>query len=183
MCEDGAKFTVSEVNSMSDKPIVMSLSGLPSNKKVTIHSSLTSDNNIVFECVVTYLSNEKGCIEIEKDSAIGGMYTGVEPMGLFWAMESSPLNRRPHNRLTKLNVETPQVYFLTVYDNEIHNLTTFHQIKKEKNLKKLASTHIKRWFMAAGTKRITLTVEKHGIHGTLFIPPGQGPFPGNASWL
>nr|XP_018669878.1 bile acid-CoA:amino acid N-acyltransferase isoform X2 [Ciona intestinalis] len=106
------------------------------------------------------------------------MYTGVEPMGLFWAMESSPLNRRPHNRLTKLNVETPQVYFLTVYDNEIHNLTTFHQIKKEKNLKKLASTHIKRWFMAAGTKRITLTVEKHGIHGTLFIPPGQGPFPG-----
>uniref|UniRef100_F6VDG2 Acyl-CoA thioester hydrolase/bile acid-CoA amino acid N-acetyltransferase domain-containing protein n=2 Tax=Ciona intestinalis TaxID=7719 RepID=F6VDG2_CIOIN len=96
-------------------------------------------------------------------------------MGLFWSMTSSSLNRSVYPRFIKLDVTTPLVVKLNVYEELIFTLEELDS--RRKNLKKLASTHIKRWFMAAGTKRITLTVEKHGIHGTLFIPPGQGPFP------
>uniref|UniRef100_H2Z826 Acyl-CoA thioester hydrolase/bile acid-CoA amino acid N-acetyltransferase domain-containing protein n=1 Tax=Ciona savignyi TaxID=51511 RepID=H2Z826_CIOSA len=173
-----ARFNVSAVNSMSDEPLLISISNLPVKRKLTIHSSVTADNGALFECIAIYKSSEKGFIDLSEDPAIGGMYKGIEPMGLFWAMDPSKLNKKKYNRLTKTNVETPQVHNFVVYDNIVDNLDEFYQLKSKGQLQNLASTQVNRWFMAKGTKRSLLTVEKHGIHGTLFIPPGGGPFPG-----
>ena len=47
------------------------------------------------------------------------------------------------------------------------------------NAEILASTTIERHMLSEGTKRIDLNVAEHGIHGSLFLPPGDGPFPGS----
>nr|XP_002129206.1 bile acid-CoA:amino acid N-acyltransferase isoform X1 [Ciona intestinalis] len=169
------KLQVKETNCSFDVPIRISVSGLQSQQKVTLHSYTTVESGAIFECVAVYAANCEGVIDTSCDEASGGCYTGVDGMGLFWSMTSSSLNRSVYPRFIKLDVTTPLVVKLNVYEELIFTLEELDS--RRKNLKKLASTHIKRWFMAAGTKRITLTVEKHGIHGTLFIPPGQGPFP------
>jgi len=48
-----------------------------------------------------------------------------------------------------------------------------------KKTKILASTLLHRWFMAPGVRRIP--VRENGIIATLFLPPGDGPFPGNVT--
>nr|XP_002129257.1 bile acid-CoA:amino acid N-acyltransferase isoform X4 [Ciona intestinalis] len=175
MFKHSVKININETDSISDQPITISVAGLRPLQKVTLHSHTTIDNGNSFECVAVYKSDHQGSINLSTDESIGGSYRGVEPMGLIWAMKESPMNKHAHARFVKMDITTPLVVMLNVYEELIFTLEELDS--RRKNLKKLASTHIKRWFMAAGTKRITLTVEKHGIHGTLFIPPGQGPFP------
>jgi len=38
---------------------------------------------------------------------------------------------------------------------------------------------LNRWFIAPGVRRIA--IRENGIVGTLFLPPGEGPFPGKYS--
>lgn len=76
---------------------------------------------------------------------------------------------------------SPLVVNICVYDLvDIDDLHTLHNLKSsgqlEKNIR--ASIVVRRWFMEPGAKRIPLTVKEHGIHGTIFVPPGKGPFPG-----
>ena len=40
----------------------------------------------------------------------------------------------------------------------------------------LTSVLLNRWFMSPGVRRIP--VRENGIIATLFLPPGDGPFPG-----
>uniref|UniRef100_H2Y511 BAAT/Acyl-CoA thioester hydrolase C-terminal domain-containing protein n=1 Tax=Ciona savignyi TaxID=51511 RepID=H2Y511_CIOSA len=167
------KIHVSAADSISDQPITISVSGLKPLQRVTLHSHTTIDNGNAFECVAVYKADGEGRINVDKDESIGGSYKGVERMGLLWAMQPSLLNKQPFARFVKLDVTTPLMVRLCVYEESIF---TLEQLGLE-HVRELASTQINRWFMAEGTKRIPVTVESHGVHGTLFIPPGEGPFP------
>uniref|UniRef100_H2Z824 Acyl-CoA thioester hydrolase/bile acid-CoA amino acid N-acetyltransferase domain-containing protein n=1 Tax=Ciona savignyi TaxID=51511 RepID=H2Z824_CIOSA len=59
-----ARFNVSATDSMSDEPLVISITGLTCHQKHTLHSWIKSDNNNIFECVVIYKSNENGKINL-----------------------------------------------------------------------------------------------------------------------
>ncbi|CAK8671137.1 unnamed protein product [Clavelina lepadiformis] len=122
----------------------------------------------------------KGFIDLCEDQSVGGTFTGVEPMGLFWAMVPSPLNKRPHARLMQKDVTTPMLVKIRVLDIMIESVEELHQLRKKNELERheLIVTEVRRLFMAPGTKRKTYTVQEDGFHGTLFIPPGDGPFPG-----
>ena len=81
----------------------------------------------------------------------------------------------------KLDVTTPLVVDIKLYDLQLKDIDHLHELRQAGLLseKELASTTLNRLYMKPGTKRIPLTMDEHGIHGTLFIPPGEGPFPGN----
>ena len=68
-----------------------------------------------------------------------------------------------------------------MYDHVINDLETLQQLRKEGELleKEITSIAINRLYMKPGTQRIPLTVAENGIRGRLFVPPGDGPFPGN----
>lgn len=84
-------------------------------------------------------------------------------------------------RFVKLDVTTPLVVDIALYDLQLRDIEHLHKLRLSGDLskKQLASKRLNRLYMKPGTKRILLTLKEHGIHGTLFIPPGDGPFPGN----
>ena len=77
-------------------------------------------------------------------------------------------------------MENPLIVTLKVYNHVFENIEEIDQLRVDNNLtnKELASLDVERLYMKPGTTRVPLTVAEHGIHGTLFIPPGNGPFPG-----
>ena len=83
-------------------------------------------------------------------------------------------------RLMKINVSTPLVFTITLYDGFIKTIHQTYQLRKSNLLRKrcLAQTSSNRWMKSRDTERIELDFEKDGIYGTLFIPAGKGPFPG-----
>ncbi|XP_076860807.1 acyl-coenzyme A thioesterase 1-like isoform X3 [Brachyhypopomus gauderio] len=88
-------------------------------------------------------------------------------MGLMWSLRPVP-GSRTGLRLRKKDVLSPLVLHISVYDGHVSQ--GFAQLTA------LASLVIERWYMAPGVRRVD--IREKGVRGTLFIPPGPGPFPG-----
>ncbi|XP_073348889.1 acyl-coenzyme A thioesterase 1 isoform X2 [Pagrus major] len=113
---------------------------------------------MTFKASALYKADETGQVDVCRAPSLGGSYTGVEPMGLFWSMASET----PHSKYVKKNVLSPTVVELEALSGDTGEI--------------LASETNERGYMTEGMRRIP--VQEGKIRGVLFIPPGKGPFPG-----
>ena len=91
----------------------------------------------------------------------------IEPMGLIWSMKPAPAQRKGL-RLLKRDATKPYNVVVNCFDG--------HVTPRETSLQPLSSAAFQKWYMANGVERIVLKNKR--FRGTLFIPPGDGPFPG-----
>lgn len=129
----------------------MRVQGLLPHQRVKLRSNLLDDRGGRFAACALYEADETGLVDVEKAASLGGSYTGIEPMGLFWAM--TPV--KPHNRLAKNNVLSPLTVDIVCQDADDVLLAS------ETNV---------RHFMKEGMRRIE--VKEGRIRGVLFLPPG-----------
>ncbi|XP_072218392.1 acyl-coenzyme A thioesterase 1-like [Leuresthes tenuis] len=146
------------VRSLYDKLVQIKVEGLAPHKPVRLTSKLADDRGIIFRASALYKADETGQVDVCRAPSFGGSYTGVEPMGLFWAMAPDT----PHSKLLKKNVLSPTLVELEALSEETAEL--------------LASETCERGYLTDGMKRIPLQEGK--LRGVLFIPAGEGPFPG-----
>ncbi|XP_067283587.1 bile acid-CoA:amino acid N-acyltransferase-like [Pseudorasbora parva] len=143
------------------------VANLPPSQKVTIHSLFQSEDNNFWEAFGHYISDENGTVTGNKDASLGGTYKGTEPTGLLWSMRPIPGSPQAL-RIRKYDVLTPMVVHISVHSGHLS------QGFSQKTL--LAMSVIERWHVAPGVKRINIREEE--VQGTLFLPPGPGPYPG-----
>ena len=163
-----AKITVYPSSTTAiDKKIDIIMSNLSPGQDVILRARTTDDSNIVFESFAHYKANENGEVLVSSQPSLGGSYTGVEPMGLFWSM--MPVTERDRDDLLrKRDVTTPLKVSVDVYSGNDGG--------KLDERDKQASITVMRSYMGAGVTRHVL--EGYGFYGTLYLPPGHGPFPG-----
>ena len=106
--------------------------------------------------------------ESDREPSVGGSYGGVSAMGLLWSMKPSP-GQRKGIRLMKSDVTKPYKVVLDCFDGHTDP-------QESSSLQPLSSNTFEKGYMADGVKRIP--VREGRIRGTLFLPPGDGPFPG-----
>ncbi|XP_036437895.1 acyl-coenzyme A thioesterase 5-like isoform X1 [Colossoma macropomum] len=141
---------------MFDEAVEIKLSGLTPQQHVELQSNLQDDRGVRFKATATYQADEKGEVDLSRHPSLGGNYTGVEPMGLFWSMRPDV----PHSIVVKRDASTPLNYHIEASSGgEI--------LAKETN---------ERHFTGPGVRRAPVSDGR--IRGTLFTPPGEGPFPG-----
>ncbi|XP_017664218.1 PREDICTED: acyl-coenzyme A thioesterase 5-like isoform X2 [Lepidothrix coronata] len=88
-------------------------------------------------------------------------------MGLFWSLAPAAMER-PYQRLVPRSTDAPMKVEVLVHQG--------HSPPGAMPGPVVAKTEVERWFMAPGVRRIRL---KEGVvRGSLFLPPGDGPFPG-----
>ncbi|XP_070848319.1 peroxisomal succinyl-coenzyme A thioesterase-like isoform X1 [Chaetodon trifascialis] len=150
-----------------DEKIKVLVENLPPGSPVTLHSLHHSEDRDYWEAYGHYVSDHRGTVSVAKDLSFGGTYTGKEAMGLLWSMHPVPGSRKGL-RLRKRDVCSPMLVNISVHSG--HIAEGFRQQPP------LASALIERWYMAPGVQRIS--IKETGVRGTLFIPPGPGPFPG-----
>ncbi|KAG5277247.1 hypothetical protein AALO_G00115360 [Alosa alosa] len=138
-----------------DEPVQMEVTGLPPEQSVELRSKLTDSKGVSFEAFATFCSDKNGHIDLGRCPSMGGSYSGIDSMGLFSLMR--PLV--PHSRLTKRDVSAPlSVDIEVICDGQV-----------------VAQETLERRFMADGVQNFPL--EGGNIRGSLFVPPGPGPFP------
>lgn len=140
------------VRCLFDKTMQIKVEGLAPNKTVQLRSKLVDDRGVTFKASALYKADRAGQVDVGSLASLGGSYTGVEPMGLLWAMAPDA----PHSKLLKKNVLSPTLVELEVVSEETGEL--------------LASETNEREYLTTGMKRIP--VEEGRIRGVLFIPPG-----------
>ncbi|XP_030576504.1 acyl-coenzyme A thioesterase 1-like isoform X2 [Archocentrus centrarchus] len=157
--------SVTPNRALVDEKFKVLVENLPPGCPVTVRSLHRSEDEDDWEAYGHYVSDHRGIVSVSEDLSFGGTYTGKEPMALLWSMRPVP-GSRPGLRLRKQNVCTPMVVNISVHSG--------HEGFRDRA--PLASAVTERWYMAPGVQRID--INEQGVRGTLFIPPGPGPFPG-----
>ncbi|XP_055989967.1 peroxisomal succinyl-coenzyme A thioesterase-like [Sorex fumeus] len=147
--------------SLWDEPVRISASGLAPGQRVTLRASLRDEKGTLFRAHARYCADAHGRLDLARAPALGGSFAGLEPMGLFWALEPD----KPFWRFLKRDVQTPFAVQLEVWDG--------HDPEPERLL---GQTEHERHFLGPGVRREPVRAGR--VRGTLFLPPGPGPFPG-----
>ncbi|KAG7324009.1 hypothetical protein KOW79_012025 [Hemibagrus wyckioides] len=158
--------SVRPLRCMVDERFDVRVQGLLPGVRVTLHARLRSEDGDFWEGFGHYVSDETGNVKVCKDASLGGSYDGVESVGLLWSMKPIP-GSRTGLRYRKKDVQAQTDVHISVYKD---HLTHSFQEKTP-----LASVVAERWYLAPGVQRVDVT--EKGLKGTLFIPPGPGPFP------
>uniref|UniRef100_A0A3Q0RWW4 Acyl-CoA thioesterase 17 n=1 Tax=Amphilophus citrinellus TaxID=61819 RepID=A0A3Q0RWW4_AMPCI len=157
--------SVTPNRALVDEKFKVLVENLPPGCPVTVRSLHRSEDEDDWEAYGHYVSDHRGIVSVSEDLSFGGTYTGKEPMALLWSMRPVP-GSRPGLRLRKKNVCTPMLVDISVHSG--------HEGFRDQA--PLASAVTERWYMAPGIQRID--INEQGVRGTLFIPPGPGPFSG-----
>ncbi|NXV72309.1 BAAT acyltransferase, partial [Atlantisia rogersi] len=152
------ELTVTPQSSLADRPVQVQARGLSPSQLVTLCSSLTDEQGQRFQARAFFRADEAGKVDPGRHAALGGSYSGVWPMGLFWFLQPDTLFRR----LVKRDVAgSPFIVRLEVYDG-LH-IVTMPQDQP------LASCEAERWYMAPGMQRVP--IREGRVRGALFLPP------------
>ncbi|XP_052041402.1 acyl-coenzyme A thioesterase 5 [Apodemus sylvaticus] len=144
-----------------DEPLSIAVRGLAPEQPVTLRAALRDEKGALFRAHARYRADAHGELDLACAPALGGSFTGLESMGLLWAMEPD----QSFWRLVKRDVQTPFVVELEVLDGH-----------EPDGGQRLAHAVHERHFMAPGVRRVP--VREGRVRATLFLPPGPGPFPG-----
>ena len=161
-------FAFAPKSSLADEITEIRITHLKQLQSITLEAKLLSDKGELFESYAHYVADKDGNVDVGHDLSVGGSYCGVEPMGLIWSMKQAP-GQREGIRLLKRDVTVPYDIIVNCFDG--------HVIPRETSLLPFSSGTFQKSFMADGVKRVP--VREGRIRGTLFLPPGDGPFPGN----
>ncbi|ROL46628.1 Acyl-coenzyme A thioesterase 4 [Anabarilius grahami] len=164
--ESGPLLSVHPSSCLVDEKIEVEVKHLPADSKITLHALIHSDDGDDWEAFGHYNCDSSGTVKVSRDKSLGGTFEGVEDMGLLWSMRPVP-ESKPGRRFRKNNVQTPVKVVFSVHEG--------HLEKGFKHRTPLTSATAERWYLTPDVQRVE--VAERGIKGTLFIPPGSGPFP------
>ncbi|NXU57215.1 ACOT1 thioesterase, partial [Turnix velox] len=148
--------------SLFDEPLALAVQGLAPRQPVTLRTSLRDETGQLFQACARYRAEDDGQLDLARCPALpGGSFSGLEPMGLLWALQP----QKPYWYMMKRDVQSPFLLQLEVFDGH-----------GDPPGQLLAQAQHERGFMSDGVRRVP--VREGRIRATLFLPPGDGPFPG-----
>lgn len=160
-----AKLTATPLSALVDEPVHIQVTGLAPHQVVNLQASLKDEKGNMFVSQAYYKANEVGEVDLERDASLGGDYRGVHPMGLIWSLKPEKLL----SRLAKRDVNTPYQVHIKLCEPQF-------PIKGVAISPPIDSLTLERWYVAPDVTRIQ--VKEGRLRGALFLPPGDGPFPG-----
>ena len=86
--KEKVNLSVQPDTSLYHKPLQLKVSGLEAQQKVTIRLKAIDAEQNNWESQAVFVANDAGIVDPAELSPIDGSYTGIHPMGLFWAMKS-----------------------------------------------------------------------------------------------
>src|SRR5581483_11081212 len=153
---EAMRLLVTPARALNDQALDVRVVGAPAGAAVTVRSQLVDDFGRPWEAQASYQADASGTVEVAATAPVDASYTGTDPMGLIWSM--TPVDQPRVNGAIKNGLQ-PTILTLSAETDGEH-----------------AEAQVERLFIADGVRRVP--VREAGLAGTLFLPPGAGPFPG-----
>ncbi|XP_055388453.1 acyl-coenzyme A thioesterase 3-like [Condylostylus longicornis] len=202
------KLIVDQTSSLADERIHICAQCLQPFQCYTLLLSIIDEKSTLFKSLAFYLADADGKIDLARDAAIespSGSYRGVFSEGLFSTLKPLiPYERLVRRDVTHplrfvlslwngstastisdqyLRQFTSVVTSQHLIDTSLDFVTSLNvglseslNVGLSESLKPLAVQSIDRHFMKDGVRRVV--VKEGKLRGTVFIPAGNGPFPG-----
>ncbi|XP_004638147.1 bile acid-CoA:amino acid N-acyltransferase [Octodon degus] len=160
------QLTATPLSALVDEPVHIRVTGLSPFQVVCLQASVKDEKDLMYFSEACYKANEAGEVDLKRDASLGGDYVGVHPMGLFWSL-------KPEKMLSRLIKKEVMTRPLQV---QLKLCEPYFPVKYVSPSAPLASLTLERWYVAPGVQRIQ--VREGRLRGALFLPPGEGRFPG-----
>ncbi|NXY61778.1 ACNT2 acyltransferase, partial [Callaeas wilsoni] len=150
--------TVTPRLSVADQPVQIRVRGLSPSQLVTLRAWLKDEQGQCFQSRAFFRADGAGEVDPMLHAALGGSYSGVWPMGLFWFLQPDTL----FQRLVKRDVAgSPFHVRLEVFDGLCLDVDPREQL--------LGSCEAERWYVGPGVQRVP--IREGRVRGALFLPP------------
>ncbi|XP_063864231.1 acyl-coenzyme A thioesterase 3-like isoform X3 [Scylla paramamosain] len=156
---------------LHDESVNISVDGLTPEDEVTLVASMTDTRGVLFMSFAHYKADGNGQVDVSTMESLGGSYRGVFTMGLLSSLLPA-LEKHKFTRFFKRDVENPNIVTVSVFQGHLSN----EELVAEDRSEPLSTATHLRHYMAPGVQRIPVRYGK--VRGCLFLPPGDGPFPG-----
>ncbi|XP_045112613.1 acyl-coenzyme A thioesterase 1-like isoform X2 [Portunus trituberculatus] len=156
---------------LHDESVSLSVDGLAPGEEVTLEASMTDTRGVLFMSLAHYRADSNGQVDVSTMESLGGSYRGVFSMGLLSSL-SPALKKHKFTRFFKRDVENPNIVTISVFRGHLSN----EELVGEGRSEPLSTATHLRHYVAPGVQRIPVRYGK--VRGCLFLPPGDGPFPG-----
>ncbi|XP_052273691.1 acyl-coenzyme A thioesterase 1-like isoform X2 [Dreissena polymorpha] len=167
--QETAQITVDNSDALVDDVITITVHGLGAGQRITLRAQMQRDGRTFGACA-WFTADDNGVIILARDASTGGTYEGISPMGLFWSMKSAP--DQPYGlRLLVRNASFALICDIAAFPGHVNFAEVFNPDHVP-----MCTRSIRRWYMSRGVQKTP--VRQGRLRGTMFIPPGRGPFPG-----
>lgn len=141
-----------------DEVVSISVSGLSPGQTVTIKATMPDNHGAVWQSSAEFTADRNGGVDLSKQSPKSGSYTGVDSMGMFWAMSPDPAQKE-----NRAQVHTFLAPVVTKFDLEVEG-------------KAISSASLTRLYVASDVR--ATDVRDNGLVAKLYEPEKGGPRPG-----
>ena len=118
-------------------------------------TALTRRNGVLWQSQAAYVAGADGTVDLGRDAPVSGDYEGVAPMGLVWSQSPVDSSSREH------------------FNHPVTEALVTDVVARVAGSQAQAS--FTQRLAADGVTR--QDVREEGLVGTLYLPPGPGPFP------
>lgn len=153
--------TATPADALIDVPRHLVVRGAAPGARVTLSAHTARAGGVVWHAEATFVADAEGCVDVARDAPVAGSYQGVSAMGLIWSQVPEDGKSRD---VFPVPVTAPLV------------TTVVAQAEAgSASVSVSASVSFTQRLAAEGVTR--REVREDGLVGTLYLPPGEGPFP------
>ncbi|NIB99689.1 acyl-CoA thioesterase/bile acid-CoA:amino acid N-acyltransferase family protein [Halobacterium sp. R2-5] len=139
--------------SPNDEPVTVRITGAEAGEEVTLTAALEDADGVEFSSQATFTADENGVVDCTEHAPDAGSYHGVEPMGWLWSMTS--------------DADAPFARFGDLRRVDIALRAATDDAEAARTITRVLHDDVE-----------ARPVECDGLVGTLYLPPGDGPYPG-----
>lgn len=160
--QKSAALTVTPKTGLADELLHSKVDDLGPRERTTLRPSAVSYRGRPFHSLAHYEADGRGRLDLARAPAVGGDFTGVEPLGLRWSLSPVGCEDPCFNQVPRGVVRSP----LEVEE-------TVHRAPRQPAVSlgpALASAQVQRWFCSPELRRARLQAGR--LRGVFLLPPG-----------
>lgn len=150
------KIDIAPSSVLIDQPSTIRVTGLLPNAPITLKADLVDGAGHPWNAEAQFTADAHGTVDLAQQAPTAGSYRTVSAMGLIWAMR--PASKDTHFYAPPHDPDPEIVHFHLLVDG-----------------REAANADLVQSLIADGVQRVHL---QGALHGTLFLPPGDGRHPG-----
>lgn len=156
--------TATPADALIDVPRHLVVRGAAPGAHVTLTAHTPRAGGVLWQAEATFVADAEGVVDLTRDAPINGSYRGVSPMGLVWSQVPEDGKSRD---VFPQPVTAPLVTTVTaLVAGDGGEVIAPSGVSRALFMQRLAADGV--------TRR---EVREEGLVGTLYLPPGDGPFP------
>nr|XP_035973730.1 bile acid-CoA:amino acid N-acyltransferase-like [Halichoerus grypus] len=113
--QKAATLTVTPTTGLADELLDIKVEGLRPRERVTLRASAVSYRGRLFHSLAHYEADGRGGLDLARDPALGGDFTGVEPLGLLWSLTPVGSEDPCFNQMPRGVMKSPLKVEVTVH--------------------------------------------------------------------